>query len=117
MNLSNIKLEASIKTIMDTWTTQAGYPVVHVDMADGIANLSQERFLLRNRDNADTNKTWWIPLTWASKSNPDFETTVPKYWLAKINDSIKLNNSDEWIIFNVQQSGMRTNKCIMINTL
>ncbi|XP_044004939.1 uncharacterized protein LOC122850036 isoform X2 [Aphidius gifuensis] len=96
----------NITKIMNTWTTQAGFPVVHVERTDKIINLKQERFLLKNPDNIDVNNTWWIPITWASKSNPDFSKTAPTNWLSSSTASITINNpKNEWFILNVQQSG------------
>ncbi|KAL6254852.1 hypothetical protein P5V15_014191 [Pogonomyrmex californicus] len=96
-----------VKAIMDTWTTQSGYPVVTVNINDdGVVNLSQERFFLRNLNNTSTNVTWYVPLTFATRSNPDFSNTVPKYWMntKKITAEFKIN-PEEWAIFNLQSSG------------
>ncbi|KAL6254850.1 hypothetical protein P5V15_014189 [Pogonomyrmex californicus] len=96
-----------VKAIMDTWTTQSGYPVVTVNINDdGVVNLSQERFFLRNLDNTSTDVTWYVPLTFATQSNPDFSNTVPKYWFntEKTTAQFKINPK-EWGIFNLQSSG------------
>ncbi|XP_015604734.1 uncharacterized protein LOC107272255 [Cephus cinctus] len=105
VNAAGIKLNTTVQEIMNTWTTQAGFPVVSVVIANGTATLSQERFLLRNYVNSPINVTWWVPITWATKSNPDFSTTTPKYWLKEATGSVVLRASDEWVIFNVQEAG------------
>lgn len=51
---------------------------------------------------------WWIPLTYTTSKKYDFNDTKPKVWLkSEKNVTIKNINAgpDEWIIFNVQQTG------------
>ncbi|XP_072748197.1 putative aminopeptidase-2 [Anoplolepis gracilipes] len=97
----------TVKAIMDTWTTQAGYPVVSINIDDnGTLHITQERFLLRNLNKTPTNITWWVPLTWATQTKPIFNNTIPQYWLSSEKDTINLEiNPKEWVIFNVQSSG------------
>jgi len=38
-----------VKTVMDTWTRQTGFPVVHVSVIGRHLKLRQERFLLDRR--------------------------------------------------------------------
>lgn len=90
---------------MDTWTTQGGYPVVSVEISDGVAHLRQEQFLLKNPNNAAINKVWWIPMTWASESKLAFTNTLASDWLSSTNGTLQLDVRDEWVIFNVQQTG------------
>lgn len=106
INTDKIIIPTQVKTIMDSWTTQAGYPVVNVTKDQNIIKLNQERFFIRNPKNISKNKTWWIPLSWTTKSQMHFESTVPKKWLEKKTDSINLPaNNDDLFIFNIQQSG------------
>ncbi|XP_014472138.1 PREDICTED: uncharacterized protein LOC106743116 [Dinoponera quadriceps] len=108
VNLEDPSLKTvPVKTVMDTWTTKAGYPVVSVAIDDkGVLHVSQERFFLRNLDNISTGDTWWVPLTWTTQSTRNFDDTTAKYWLSNINDTVNLNvDSNEWVIFNVQSSG------------
>lgn len=105
-DLSHHQLGAPVKTIMDTWTEQPGFPVLSVTIANGSATLSQERFLLRNPKSIATNATWWIPVNWATQRSSDFLTTSPKYWLGTESADIEINAADdEWVVFNVQQAG------------
>ncbi|KAL6254853.1 hypothetical protein P5V15_014192 [Pogonomyrmex californicus] len=96
----------SVKSIMDSWTIQSGYPVVSVNINDdGVVNLSQERFLLRNLDKTSTDVTWYVPLTFATQSNPDFSNAVPKYWINTKETTAEFKiNPEEWAIFNLQSS-------------
>lgn len=60
-----------VKEVMDTWTSQMGYPVVTVS---GKQNITQRRFLLDNK--ADPSQppsalgyTWNIPIKWTENGN------------------------------------------------
>jgi len=102
----------TVKQVMDTWTLQMGYPVVSVMRSqDGSsATVSQERFLLVKNENStdDHDYKWWIPLSYTTKEELDFNSTKNKLWLKDTEDQISvpgLPASDKWIIFNTQQTG------------
>jgi len=87
---------------LDTWVTQPGYPVVHVDVKEDTVILRQERFFFKQYKD---NSIWHIPITWASINNRlEYSNTMPKQWLTKNEMEIK-NLSLALSIFNVQQSG------------
>lgn len=92
--------------IMNTWTKQAGFPVLSVNIINGTVSLNQKRFYLRNANPSLINELWWLPITWTSGKNRNFISTSPKYWLGRENDEITISNDyDDWIVFNVQQAG------------
>ena len=43
-----------VKAVMETWTKQAGFPVVHASVIGRQLKLRQQRFLLYHRADADT---------------------------------------------------------------
>lgn len=92
---------------MDTWTTQVGYPVVSIDINDrGVLNVTQQRFLLRNLNETPTNVTWYVPLTWTTQTEQNFNTTFAKYWLSTKQETKDLEiDPKQWVIFNIQSSG------------
>lgn len=53
---------------------------------------------------------WWIPITYTTESQLDFNTTQPSRWM-KAEKSITLTNlnwnSSEWVIFNIQETGIK----------
>ncbi|XP_043289822.1 uncharacterized protein [Venturia canescens] len=105
-NEKNLNLGASIETIMNTWTKQAGFPVLSVTFTNGTVKLSQNRFFLRNVNSSGANEIWWLPITWTSGKKRNFISTIPKYWLGRKSGEIKLSNvADDWIVFNVKQAG------------
>uniref|UniRef100_A0A1I8NMG2 Aminopeptidase n=1 Tax=Stomoxys calcitrans TaxID=35570 RepID=A0A1I8NMG2_STOCA len=119
VRFNRLEGHCNMKTIMDTWTLQAGYPLVNVnrDLEKGTVTISQERFLKNTTTlSADeANKCWWIPLSYTSASEGDFGHTIPKLWL-KCNATtggkmtLNLNNvewsKNDWVIFNLQLSGI-----------
>ncbi|KAK2581484.1 hypothetical protein KPH14_005150 [Odynerus spinipes] len=100
-------LKDRIDKFLDSWTTQAGYPVVNVEILPNTSRvvLSQERFLLRNQKNESIDKIWYIPITWVTDIEPQFNNTKPQFWLTSAQDYVEIDNKEQWIIFNVQQAG------------
>ncbi|KAL0133266.1 hypothetical protein PUN28_000801 [Cardiocondyla obscurior] len=101
----------TVKDIMNTWTLQAGYPLVTVtrNYNNSIINVTQERLLLESNDTiSDLKSLWWIPITYTSKKQLNFNNTRPIKWM-KAERSISFNDTNvspsEWVIFNVQETG------------
>lgn len=97
--------ELDIKTIMDTFTLQAGYPVLQVHKNETNFILTQSRYKLPSNDPNDTSK-WFIPITFSTKNIPQSE--IPKKWFRNDETSLELNGiveDKEWIYFNVNRSG------------
>lgn len=106
INRNNIQLGTSVEEIMSTWTEQAGFPVVKVFIENGQATLQQERFLLRNMKSTPINVKWWIPITWTTQENMNFNQVNVAYWLKHEGETtINLSKSSGWVIFNVQSAG------------
>ncbi|ROT72062.1 putative aminopeptidase N [Penaeus vannamei] len=104
--------DLSVKVIMDTWTLQKGYPVIHVTRsADGTsATVSQERFLLeKNANSSDTHVyNWWVPLTYTYQSEANFSQTQAMAWMRDSGENLTITSlpaKDQWVIFNLQQTG------------
>lgn len=100
----------NIAVLMDTWTTQSGYPVVTINVQEDRKHLhiSQKRFLLLNKDHND-DSTWDVPLNYATQiDNADFNSTHSNFVLSQKSGSVlsvELKYEVEWIVFNVQQTG------------
>lgn len=96
----------NIASMMNTWTTQAGYPVVTIARQSNVTYLiSQERFLLQNRNHNDSS-LWEIPLSYALP-NDGFTNINERFTLQKNERSklVQMTTDTEWTIFNVQQTG------------
>jgi len=105
--------EPPLPDVFRTWTEQPGYPLVTVHrLLNGSAVLTQQRhFYLKpnssscNCENQD--EKWWIPLTWTTQSEADFNATGVDGWLSPEQDQLLVDgiNSGEWVIFNLKSAG------------
>lgn len=91
-----------VKDFMHSWTSEAGFPIVHVELKNNYLELSQKRFIANPRSELrDTpSDTWPIPLS-ASKTensalNNLFTKKTQRIQLQDVNDApIKLNIGQE----------------------
>merc|ERR1712212_421769 len=104
--------DVTVKTIMDTWTLQMGYPVIQVVRSpDGTsATVSQERFLLGKSENSiDSHEyKWWVPLTYTSQNEANFNNTKAMAWMKDSETNITITSlptKDQWVIFDLQETG------------
>ncbi|CAG2055212.1 unnamed protein product, partial [Timema podura] len=93
--------DLNVKTVMDTWINQMGYPVVTVtrNYSSASASVSQERFLIqRNPDSTDSHDyKWWIPLSYTSKTGAQFNVTTPSRWLQANETYYRVNyDANNW---------------------
>lgn len=67
--------DLDVKTVMDTWTLQMGFPLVTItrDYEAGAASCSQARFLVGNKRPDQAGLSWWVPITFT-------EPQVGKCW-------------------------------------
>ncbi len=87
-----------VKSIMDTWCKQPGYPLIKVSSNNGTFNLEQERFFLDG--SKPSSQIWQIPLgtRTLAKAEKDSEQIVPKYnLLDSKNSSLKAAESNTFI--------------------
>ncbi|KAL6443903.1 hypothetical protein ACFW04_001724 [Cataglyphis niger] len=94
---------------MDTWIKQRHFPVVHVTRNNDTNEIiiTQEHFRPDNKNRHIDDDKWWIPLTFATQTNPDFSNTLPTHWLRPQDQNITITGIDpnDWIIVNLQQMG------------
>lgn len=69
----------------------------------------KERFVLINETSELHNSSvWWIPISYTTAIEKDFESTRPKIWL-RGERSIVVHNitisENDWLIGNIQQTG------------
>jgi len=97
----NPELVFDVAKHMGTWIYQAGYPLVRVSISGNNLLFKQQRYLTGN-------EIYSIPMTFASKSNPDFNKTNVGFWCTQAEVLVPqalFGRSDDWVIFNVQQVG------------
>ncbi|KAK3095719.1 hypothetical protein FSP39_018048 [Pinctada imbricata] len=73
-----VNYEIDVKSIMNTWTKQMGYPVVTMRTEGDYYLLEQERFLLDANSSSANDSIygykWRIPFTYIVESNPGVES-------------------------------------------
>ncbi|TGZ48069.1 Uncharacterized protein DBV15_12888 [Temnothorax longispinosus] len=86
------KLPINIKKVMDPWIEQKSFPVLFVHV--------RKRYITNNGD-------WIVPLTNTTQEYLNFIDNSTIKWLdpGKSKLSIDLKLRDNWIIFNIQQTG------------
>ncbi|XP_036213132.2 aminopeptidase N [Bactrocera oleae] len=105
----------TVKEIMDTWTLQVGYPVLTVTRSSNAhaIHMEQQRFVFSNQSddgdsNNDDNPLWWIPITYTTSRELNFENTRPITWVPR-SETYEIDDRNlstaEWFIFNIQQTG------------
>jgi len=106
-----------IQEVMDTWIKQKGYPLVTVtkDLHTGKRIITQECFQpfdkidSTRRNNTNAANKWWVPINFATQTNPDFSSTLTTYWLSPEAKKLVIDDVDpeDWIIVNIQQTGKK----------
>lgn len=96
-----------------TWETQKGYPIIHVRV-DGIGgqfSITQQRYYAVSEERVDGDeRSWYIPLNFATESDHDFENTTITHYFVDGESSTNIPfpvgfDVNQWFIFNKQQIG------------
>uniref|UniRef100_A0A3Q2YPF2 Aminopeptidase n=1 Tax=Hippocampus comes TaxID=109280 RepID=A0A3Q2YPF2_HIPCM len=85
-----------IKTVMDTWTLQKGFPLVNIDLKSRKLILTQERYLM-----TEPEPVWQIPLTYKTSDS----ATTHHHLMRNAVDLFRVPNGVDWVKFNVDMSG------------
>ncbi|XP_075037438.1 endoplasmic reticulum aminopeptidase 1-like [Mixophyes fleayi] len=90
-----------VKSMMNTWTLQKGFPLVTVTVKGKNVHIHQEHYQKGSRDSESAGLLWHVPLTYiTSKSN-----TIQRFLLKTKKDVLVLAEEVEWIKFNVGMNG------------
>lgn len=93
--------ELDVRSIMDTWTLQEGFPLVTVEVRGREVRLSQERFLRTDDPSLTEGFLWQIPLTYMTSTSD----TIQRFLLKTKTDVLYLPEEVDWVKFNVNMSG------------
>ncbi|XP_053682785.1 aminopeptidase N-like [Sabethes cyaneus] len=95
-----------VKQIMDTWTLQAGYPVVTAErIGEKTIRISQQRYMLPTKNATDETR-WYVPITIVTEATS--KETVPSIWLSFDNSSIEVDievEKDDYFYLNADRTG------------
>ncbi|XP_037385675.1 endoplasmic reticulum aminopeptidase 1 [Talpa occidentalis] len=90
-----------VKTMMNTWTLQKGFPLITITMRGKNVHMKQEHYMKGADDASETGYLWHVPLTFiTSKSD-----SVQRFLLKTKTDVLILPEEVEWIKFNVGMNG------------
>ncbi|CAI9170888.1 unnamed protein product [Rangifer tarandus platyrhynchus] len=90
-----------VKTMMNTWTLQKGFPLITISVRGRNVHMKQEYYAKGVADAPETGFLWHVPLTYiTSKSD-----AVQRFLLKTRTDVLILPEEVEWIKFNVGMNG------------
>ncbi|XP_055089331.1 endoplasmic reticulum aminopeptidase 1 isoform X2 [Symphalangus syndactylus] len=90
-----------VKTMMNTWTLQKGFPLITITVRGRNVHMKQEHYMKGSDGAPDTGYLWHVPLTFiTSKSD-----MVHRFLLKTKTDVLILPEEVEWIKFNVGMNG------------
>uniref|UniRef100_A0ABI7WVE5 Aminopeptidase n=1 Tax=Felis catus TaxID=9685 RepID=A0ABI7WVE5_FELCA len=90
-----------VKTMMNTWTLQKGFPLITITVRGRNVHMKQEHYRKGPDDASETGYLWHVPLTFiTSKSD-----SVQRFLLKTKTDVLILPEEVEWIKFNVGMNG------------
>lgn len=99
--------ESTVDQILTSWTQQEGIPIVSI-----VRNYDTGEITIRQKFK-NSNELWFIPLSFATKSNPDFKRTKADYIMPAVRQvKIKLSDlnitleKDDWLLVNKQRTGL-----------
>lgn len=90
-----------VKTMMNTWTLQKGFPLITITVRGRNVHMKQEHYMKGSEGTPETGYLWHVPLTFiTSKSD-----SVHRFLLKTKTDVLILPEEVEWIKFNVGMNG------------
>lgn len=100
-----------IKLHLDGYISQVGYPIINVtrNYESGIIKLTQtsDRIDCKYFDCNVVHKKWWVPINFATMSNPNFSSSAATYWMEPKQKELTIDGVDphDWYIINKQCVG------------
>lgn len=98
-------------TAFRSWELQKGYPVVSVSFTESRQfHITQQRFFTNKKQISDDTSSWYIPLNFATASNPNFDDTQITNFFVNGQDMSMISaptnfDASQWYVFNKQQLG------------
>lgn len=110
---ANVTGDLNLVKILQSWTHQAGYPVIDVNRnyENGSFTLTQQKFNLMPEDDADAvDASWSIPYNFFT-GNDNATSIVTEGFFAREETSVTVQQSshtwspNDWVILNHRQTG------------
>ncbi|XP_012161752.1 aminopeptidase N isoform X1 [Ceratitis capitata] len=99
-----------VKTVMDSWITKPGYPVITVERREADLVLTQERYMLPSKNMSDDSR-WVVPITFETDELHKGDN-IPTHWMLENDRQIVINeaftaenNTDNVVYVNLNRQG------------
>lgn len=90
-----------VKTMMNTWTLQKGFPLITVAVRGRNVHLKQEHYMKGSEGSPESGYLWHVPLTFITSKSE----SAQRFLLKTKTDVLILPEEVEWIKFNVGMNG------------
>nr|XP_033770557.1 endoplasmic reticulum aminopeptidase 1 [Geotrypetes seraphini] len=90
-----------VKTMMNTWTLQKGFPLITVTKKGRQIHLQQEHYMKGSDPSQTASYIWHVPLTFVTSKSD----VIQRFLLKTRKDIIILQDDVEWIKFNMGMNG------------
>lgn len=90
-----------VKTMMNTWTLQKGFPLITITVRGRNVHMKQEHYMKGSESISETGYLWHVPLTFITSRSD----SVQRFLLKTKTDVLILPEAVEWIKFNVGMNG------------
>ncbi|XP_030377843.1 thyrotropin-releasing hormone-degrading ectoenzyme-like [Scaptodrosophila lebanonensis] len=98
----------TVELVMNSWLQQPGYPLVQVYSNEDNKTVSLTQRPYRMLQSQDKNGScWWIPISFTTKKDLNFNSTTATEWLGCEVDTVNLEDvgeSNDWIILNLHST-------------
>ncbi|XP_065222049.1 aminopeptidase N-like [Planococcus citri] len=108
-SVSHLPPQVHVSDIMATWSENIGYPLITVtrNYEQGEVKVTQAPYPRKSRtpDDQYLEQKWIVPLTFTTKSQPQFSDILTTHW-SFADKSTKLTGikHSDWILFNLKRS-------------
>uniref|UniRef100_A0A7G3AUC8 Aminopeptidase n=1 Tax=Lutzomyia longipalpis TaxID=7200 RepID=A0A7G3AUC8_LUTLO len=98
----------NVLDIMNSWTLVGGFPILTVTFSGTNGFTLTQKACINNNPNMPPS-SWYIPITYSTKNNPNFDQTRAQAWFRGDASSLQIpvdgwNNAEDWLILNNQQT-------------
>uniref|UniRef100_A0A4W6GA41 Leucyl/cystinyl aminopeptidase n=1 Tax=Lates calcarifer TaxID=8187 RepID=A0A4W6GA41_LATCA len=95
----------NVSEMMNSWTSQKGFPLVTVSRKGDQVTLTQEHFLLTSDNTTHTSSLWNIPVTYVNDSCSLAPECRQVFTLKTKSGTLKLPESVKWLKLNYRNTG------------
>ncbi|KAJ8005705.1 hypothetical protein DPEC_G00120690 [Dallia pectoralis] len=97
--------QESVSDMMKSWALQKGFPLVTVNLTDGLVELTQEHFLLSTENTAKTSSLWHIPVTYVNDSCSVAPSCRQTFILRNKTATLNVSSGVKWLKLNYMYTG------------